>query len=112
VDKAQREFILGLIGGGTEGYQSLHRQPDDRDYLEIAEQKALEKEIRALALIESFCRRHGVTQSGELLQQQRAIFAALSKALIEDAGLSLRKTASFLGTTHQRVQEVMRVERK
>ena len=90
----------------------MHRQPDDRDYLEIAEQKALEKETRALALIESFCRRHGVTQSGELLQQQRAIFAALSKALIEDAGLSLRKTASYLGTTHQRVQEVMRVERK
>jgi predicted XRE-type DNA-binding protein len=53
-----------------------------------------------------------VTQAGELLQQQRAIFAALSKTLIEDAGLSLRKTASFLGTTHQRVQEVMRVELK
>jgi hypothetical protein len=32
----------------------LHQQPDDSDYLEIAEQKALEKETRALALIEIF----------------------------------------------------------
>ncbi len=107
VDAAQKEFVLGLFGGDIERFAAFHALDDDIDYLETREQTAQNREDRAHRMIEQFCRANGIV-SAQKIHKNPDLFNRLCRVLVHDAGLTLRKTAEHLSTTHQRVHEAVR----
>ncbi|MBS3949340.1 MAG: transposase [Peptococcaceae bacterium] len=106
VAAGQKAFVLELFCGGLKSFVSFHAQEDDVEYLEIREEAEQNRETLAFAVIESFCRENGVTYAKEI-QGSPELFREICRRLVQDSGLSLRKTAEYLSTTHHRVHEAL-----
>ena len=104
---SERDFVWSLFNGDQQSFRSYHAHNDDLDYLDTREDAAQNREDRAFRLIEAFCRTHGIVYANEI-HQHRELFEVLCRSLVIDAGLTLRKVAEYLSTTHQRVYEAVK----
>lgn len=106
VAPSQKAFVLELFAGNLKSFLSFHEQEDVIEYLEVREDVEKNREALAVAVIENFCRENGVTHAKEI-QANPELFEELCRRLVQGAGLSLRKTAGYLATTHQRVHQAL-----
>lgn len=102
----QKAFALGLFAGSLQDFVSFHVQEDDSEYLEIREEVAQSKEVQALGVVENFCRENGITHAKQI-HASPELFRELCSRLVYGTGLSLRKTAQHVATTHQRVHKAL-----
>ncbi|MBT9155160.1 MAG: hypothetical protein DDT37_00125 [Firmicutes bacterium] len=61
-----------------------------------------EREERAIKTIEQFCRERGIEEAADF-HRHPELFRELCRALVHRVGLSLRRAAEHLETTHSRV---------
>jgi REP element-mobilizing transposase RayT len=106
VTDGQKAVALELFGGDLQRFITFHAQEDDSEYLEIREDVEQNKEALASAAIETFCRENGVMHAKEI-QASPELFGELCRRLVHGVGLSLRKTAEYLATTHQKVHQAL-----
>lgn len=102
----QKAFVLGLFGGRLKNFAAFHSEEDNIDYLETKEDTDQNQQSRAAHVIERFCRENGVTEARQI-HGNPVLFRGICETLVHDVGLTLRKTAEHLGTTHQRVHEAL-----
>ncbi|MDP3059095.1 MAG: transposase [bacterium] len=107
IGQAQKEFVLGLFGDSLSDFAAFHRQEDDVRYLEISEDVDRYREELATKIVEEFCSSNGIV-SARQVQNNPMLFEEICRRLVEEAGLSLRKTAEHLETTHNKVYEILR----
>ena len=107
VTARERNFVWSLFDGDEKSFLAYHAEYDDLDYLDTKEEREKSREDRAFRLIEAFCRAQGIAYANEI-HQHRELFAVLCRSLVVDAGLTLRKVAEYLSTTHQRVYEAVK----
>lgn len=60
-----------------------------------------------MKIIEDFCSEKGITRAREILTSPE-LFEEICKRLVHGVGLSLRKTAEHLETSHNRVHQALR----
>lgn len=102
----QKAFVLGLFGGHLQSFVAFHAEEDDADYLETKEDAEHNQQIRAAHAVERFCQENGVTDARQI-HSSPVLFREICEILVNEVGLTLRKTAEHLATTHQRVHEAL-----
>ena len=106
VAAGQKAFVLGLFGGNLKRFVAFHAEEDNTDYLETKEDAEQNQQIRAAHAVERFCQENGVTEARQI-HSSPVLFREICGILVNDVGLTLRKTAEHLATTHQRVHEAL-----
>ncbi len=109
VSEAQKEFVLALLGGGIRGFTEFHRQSDLTLYLETGEDRETYRLTIAHKALEQFCTLHGIERAAQL-KRDPEFFAAICRQLTQDVGLTLRKTAEVLETSHTKVYQALQDE--
>jgi len=107
VSTVQRDFVWSLFDGNEKRFVSHHAEYDDLDYLDTKEDSGRNRDDRAFRLIEEFCRVNGIVHVDEI-HRRCELFETLCRSLVVDAGLTLRKSAEYLSTTHQRVHKAVK----
>jgi len=106
ISEAQKEFVLGLLGGSARGFTEFHRQSDLTLYLETSEDRETYRLAAAHKALELFCALHGIERAAQL-KHDPEIFAAICRQLTQDVGLTLRKAAEVLETSHTKVYQAL-----
>jgi len=106
LDPIERTFVLDLIGHDPAKFAAFHAQTDETDYLEVRDDILRIREERAAKVLEQFCRQHGITKGADL-RRHPVLFEELCRLLVQDVGLSLRRAAEYLETTHSRVYQAL-----
>lgn len=109
IDQGQKDFVLGLFGKNVASFAQFHAQVDDDRYLETREDADKYREELAASVLEGFCNELGVTSAKEI-QSSPELLEEISRRLVQDVGLSLRKAAGLLETTHNRVYQALQDE--
>jgi len=109
IDQGQKAFVLGLFGENMTSFAKFHAQADDSRYLETREDAEKYRDELAAKVLEGFCNELGVTSAKEI-QSSPELFEEISRRLVKDAGLSFRKAAELLETTHNRVYQALQDE--
>ncbi|MBS3886349.1 MAG: hypothetical protein KGZ56_04745 [Dethiobacter sp.] len=99
ISEEQKEFVLGLLGGSVRGFTEFHRQSDLTLYLETGEDRETYRLATAHKALEQFCELHGIERAAQL-KRDPELFAAICRQLTQEVGLTLRKTAEVLETSH------------
>ncbi|MDP3058841.1 MAG: hypothetical protein Q8N36_05245, partial [bacterium] len=107
ISSEQKDFVLGLFGDSLVDFVAFHLQEDDVSYLEISEDIERYREELTIKIVEDFCSSNGIVSERQV-QNNPMLFEEICRRLVEDAGLSLRKTAEHLETTHNKVYEILR----
>ena len=105
----QKAFVLELFGNDSNSFVSFHKYENDNEYLEIREDVERDKEAKVLNFIENFCKRNGVACVSEI-KSHPDFFEEACRELVEGTGLSLRKAANYLETTHHKVNAALKGE--
>ncbi len=103
---AEKSFVLGFFGGDLSKFTSFHDRADDNEYLETREDAGRERQERAVKTIEQFCREQGIEKVADF-HRHPALFEKICRVLVNGLGLSLRKAAEHLETTHSRVYQAL-----
>jgi len=106
ISETQKEFVLGLLGGDVRGFTEFHRQSDLTLYLETGEDREAYRLAAAYKVLEQFCALHGIERAAQL-KRNPEIFSAICRHLTQDLGLTLRKTAEVLETSHTKVYQAL-----
>lgn len=102
INASEREFVLGLVGRGGEGFEAFHLIEDKGIFLEIKEDIIQHRESQCQGLIEEFFRTNGIVDRQELLNRPEWV-QELSVILLQRTGLPIRKVAETLGISSSRV---------
>ncbi len=95
VAPAQQLFVLGLVSRGLEGFTAFHGEPDPHEYLDTDEDVARQRTNHAQAVIEDYCRAHGIVDRSSLKRYPEHMCGLIAE-LIQRTMLSHRKIAALL----------------
>jgi len=98
--------VLGRLGGSVRGFTEFHRQSDLTLYLETSEDRESYRLVVAHKVLEQFCAMHGIERATQL-KRNPEIFSAICRQLTQNAGLTLRKAAETLETSHTKVYQAL-----
>ena|GEM_PF-2261953 len=88
------------------GFTEFHRQSDLTLYLETSKDRESYRWAVAHLGLEGFCAIHGIERATQL-KQSPEIFAAICRQLTQNAGLTFRKAAETLETSHTKVYQAL-----
>ncbi|MBS3985123.1 MAG: transposase [Selenomonadales bacterium] len=106
ISETQKAFVLGLLGGSARRFTEFHRQSDLTLYLETGEDRESYRLAVAHKVLEQFCALHGIERA-EQLKGDPERFSAISRQLTQNVGLTLRKAAEMLETSHTKVYQAL-----
>ena len=101
-----KEQVLGYFGGDLAAFESFHQKQDDKEYLEIKEDKEHYRQERAQDIIAAYCKARGLTDAAEF-KRRPAELDGLIADLLNQSQLSYRKVAALLGVPYNRVSQAV-----
>ena len=98
---SQRDYILE-INNGVKNFIEFHKTEDDKEYLEISEDRDLYRLDKAQSIISTYFKEKGIFETKEL-NRNPVQMEELIISLLDNTELSQRKIATLLGIGHHTV---------
>jgi putative transposase len=104
VSSNEKQMIMDLFSGSMEQFVEFHSEEETHEFLETEEDIELEREEKALIIIDKYCQQHEIIANE--LRNNKDVLEKVVNELIETNYLSHRRIAGLLGITRGMVHNV------
>jgi putative transposase len=104
VSSNEKQMIMDLFSDSMEQFVEFHSEEETHEFLETEEDIELEREEKALIIIDKYCQQHEIIANE--LRNNKDVLEKVVNELIETNYLSHRRIAGLLGITRGMVHNV------